>query len=243
MQKLIHCLFLTLTISTFFLISCKDAIIPIPETPTDLEATVISQTQVDLAWIDNSTSEAAFRIERKLVDEDYEVVALSMKDVNTYSDTTLSGNTSYSYRVNAINSELEISDYSNEVCATTPGNCWSQPETDIAKIMTGTWDVIEFKIDSTIIATNTGEKFTFFDCTLGNCCQDCRGIFQTADGEEENFGYWFKGGASGIFGYGLTATIAKYHSVMQGIDICAAKKLVFGKENIVTLTLEKHCSE
>jgi len=47
----------------------------------------------------------------------------------------------------------------------------------------GTWEVTEVKNDS-ITLTNTGEKFTFFECK--NELLDCDGIFKTSDGKEEN---------------------------------------------------------
>lgn len=244
MRKLNVYLFFTLAISTFFLISCRDdgKILPIPEPPTNLVATVISETQIDLSWIDNSTSESAFRIERKSRPENYyyAVIAISLKDVNTYSDKTLLGNTSYSYRVNAINSALENSDYSNEVCGTTHGECDNNDDNTV-KIMIGTWDVIEVKTDSTTLS-NTGEKFTFFDCiTPNNNFYGCYGIFETMIGVEQNFRWWIMGNTFGIYDYGNGTTLEKYYVFMQSVKLCAQKKLVFNYVN-PSLTLEKQCS-
>jgi hypothetical protein len=36
-----------------------------PEAPSDLNLTVVSQTQINLAWTDNATNETGFKIERK----------------------------------------------------------------------------------------------------------------------------------------------------------------------------------
>jgi len=36
-----------------------------PEAPTGLAATVLSSTEIELTWQDNSTNESGFKVERK----------------------------------------------------------------------------------------------------------------------------------------------------------------------------------
>ena len=38
----------------------------VPLTPTSLTGTVVSSTKINLSWIDNSTNEDGFKIERKI---------------------------------------------------------------------------------------------------------------------------------------------------------------------------------
>ncbi|MBI5929742.1 MAG: PD40 domain-containing protein [Chloroflexi bacterium] len=73
--------------------------------PTNLGTTTISQTQVDLNWIDNSSDETNFRIERSNDGTTgWAEIGTAVADAITYSDTTLScGQTRY-YRVRSYRS-------------------------------------------------------------------------------------------------------------------------------------------
>ena len=84
-----------------------------PSAPSNLDVVVISNTQIDLSWQDNSSDEAGFVIERK-IDEGgvFSIIDSVAADVNTYSDITVSERTSYYYRVYAYN-DAGNSDYSN----------------------------------------------------------------------------------------------------------------------------------
>jgi hypothetical protein len=80
----------------------------------------VSQTQIDLTWQDNSNNEEGFYIERKLgAGGNYNVIDTVGANVTTYSDSGLSGNTTYYYRVYAYNGIG--GSYSNEDRATTFG--------------------------------------------------------------------------------------------------------------------------
>ena len=100
----------------------------IPAAPDSLKATVVSSTQINLAWLDKSDNETGFRIERKTLLGTYQQVAQVGANMTSYSSSTLSPNTKYFYRVRAFNNDGP-SDYSNEASATTlprtpvaPGN-------------------------------------------------------------------------------------------------------------------------
>ncbi len=74
-----------------------------PQAPTDLLGQVISLTQVDLTWTDNSGDETGFRIERKEgAAGTYQQIDIVGVDVENYTDTTTGGVTYY-YRVRAYN--------------------------------------------------------------------------------------------------------------------------------------------
>jgi hypothetical protein len=85
-----------------------------PNAPSNLEAQVISPTEVKLTWKDNSNNEDGFKIERKTLDGEWSEIATVGANVTTYNDTGLTAGTTYYYRVKAYNSAGE-SDYSNEV--------------------------------------------------------------------------------------------------------------------------------
>ncbi|MDZ7367935.1 MAG: fibronectin type III domain-containing protein [candidate division KSB1 bacterium] len=92
-----------------------------PAAPSNLTAAAVSQTQINLAWTDNATTENGFKVDRKTgAAGTYAEVATLGPDVNAYSDNGLSANTQYFYRVRAFNSGG--SSPSNEANATTLPN-------------------------------------------------------------------------------------------------------------------------
>lgn len=92
---------------------------PLPAAPTNLSATTVSGSQINLAWSDNSDNETGFRIERKTgVDGTYGQVATVEANATSYADNGLNSSTEYFYRVNAYHATGN-SGYSNEVSATT----------------------------------------------------------------------------------------------------------------------------
>jgi titin len=89
-----------------------------PVAPSSLAATTISQTQINLAWTDNSSDENGFKIERKTASGAFAEIATVGANVKVYSDNGLTQNTKYFYRVRGYNSGGH-SAYSNESNATT----------------------------------------------------------------------------------------------------------------------------
>jgi YD repeat-containing protein len=91
-----------------------------PAAPSGLSvAAGISNTLLNLAWADNSSDETGFRIERKTgAAGAYAEVATVGAGVTGYSNTGLTPNTQYFYRVRATNTGGN-SAYSNEASAAT----------------------------------------------------------------------------------------------------------------------------
>jgi titin len=76
-----------------------------PAAPTNLTATVMSSSQVDLKWNDNSANEEKFIIERSAYDTFSVLVSFEVgKGVTTFQNTGLTKSTKYFYRVRAGNS-------------------------------------------------------------------------------------------------------------------------------------------
>ena len=91
---------------------------PLPA-PTNLSASAVSITQINLSWTDNASSETGFRIERSQDGTSFTEINTVGTNVTTYGDTGLSASTQYWYRVRAyVGSGL--SGYSNQATATTP---------------------------------------------------------------------------------------------------------------------------
>ncbi len=91
--------------------------------PSNLTATPVSSSEIDLSWTDNTTIEDGFSIERALQSGptclSYTQIASTTANTVSYSDTGLSSMTSYCYRVKAFNFG-GYSPASNVASSTTP---------------------------------------------------------------------------------------------------------------------------
>ncbi|MEW6103671.1 MAG: T9SS type A sorting domain-containing protein [bacterium] len=87
-----------------------------PSSPSNLSATAISSSTINLAFNDNSTNELWFVIERGSTITSFSFIGTTTQ--GTYTDSSLSSNTTYYYRVCAYNS-FGTSSYSNIASATT----------------------------------------------------------------------------------------------------------------------------
>ena len=76
----------------------------VPKKPTNLALTVVSHTTINLSWTDASTDESSFRIQRSLDGtSSWTTIGTVIENVTTYSDNSLSPNTTYYYRIIAYN--------------------------------------------------------------------------------------------------------------------------------------------
>jgi len=93
---------------------------PVPAAPSSLTVTAASASQLNLAWTDNASNEDGFKIERCTGNSctNFTEVATVGANVRSYSNTGLSKNTVYTYRVRAYNS-FGNSGYSNSAAART----------------------------------------------------------------------------------------------------------------------------
>jgi len=103
-----------------------------PTSPSNLTATAVSVSEIDLAWADNSDDEDNFQVERSDDNITFSLHATLGSDATTYSDAGLPPATTYSYRVLAGNA-AGTSGPSNVVTATTDSDP-SQPVEIIAKV-------------------------------------------------------------------------------------------------------------
>ena len=74
-----------------------------PLAPSGLSATAVSYDAIELAWTDNSLDETNFIVERSTDGVNFSTLASLSAEVTSYSDSGLSPETSYSYRVFARN--------------------------------------------------------------------------------------------------------------------------------------------
>ena len=91
---------------------------PVPAAPSGLKATAVSSSQVELSWIDNSSDEVSFAVERSTDGVAFSVVRSLAQNNVTTSDILLQPGTTYHYRVRAANGSGS-SDPSNVVSVRT----------------------------------------------------------------------------------------------------------------------------
>ena len=87
----------------------------VPVAPSNLTGVVASTTQINLSWIDNSTNETGFKIERKTGSGTFAVVGTTSVDVTTFNDSGLTPSSTYTYRIYSYNTGGNSPTYSNEI--------------------------------------------------------------------------------------------------------------------------------
>jgi hypothetical protein len=92
----------------------------VPAAPTNLTATAVSISQINLSWTDNANNETGFAIERcqGSTCTNFVQIATTAANVTSFSNTGLARNTRYRYRVRAFNA-VGNSGYSNIATART----------------------------------------------------------------------------------------------------------------------------
>jgi C1A family cysteine protease/predicted secreted protein len=92
-----------------------------PAAPTNLQTTPSSR-RVALSWVDNSTNESGFKIERSPDGtSDWKQIGTSLANVTTYNDSSVSCASAYYYRVKATNAAGDSATASSSM--TTTGEC------------------------------------------------------------------------------------------------------------------------
>src|SRR5262249_18100795 len=95
-----------------------------PSAPSNLSSSIISSTQIDLSWSDNSNNEDGFQLQRctgtlaSCPDANFQQIAQLGPNVTSFNNAGLQVQTIYTYRVRAFNS-AGSSTNSNSVEATT----------------------------------------------------------------------------------------------------------------------------
>lgn len=88
-------------------------IMPLP--PLKLSASTSGNAKITLKWIDNSTNETGFKIERKVGSEIFSLIGQTSTNVSTFVDDKALGYNVYEYRVFSYNAVGSSPTYSNIV--------------------------------------------------------------------------------------------------------------------------------
>lgn len=91
-----------------------------PEAPREPQAVAVGPDRIDLSWTDFSDNETSYRVERKagLAGSWAEITGGLSADSASFSDTSLAPDTTYYYRIQAVNTE-GASSYSPQIFART----------------------------------------------------------------------------------------------------------------------------
>jgi uncharacterized protein (TIGR02145 family) len=111
-------------LTTLILISCSsdnadEKSQNTPNSPTNLTGNIISSTQINLLWNDNSNNETGFKIERKTGTENYLIIGTVNSNINNFTDNNLIPLTTYKYRISSFNEFENSLSYSNELSLVT----------------------------------------------------------------------------------------------------------------------------
>ncbi len=172
----------------------------LPATPANLQAQVVSATEVALSWTDTNPNPSGHEIERSTDGVSFSHRAQVTGGVTTFHDTGLAAGTTYYYRVRAVNG-AGPSPYSNVASAATPvptppaapsnltGTALSATQVRL------TWrdnsaNETEFRIER---STN-GKRFTQIATVGANVTQF------TSTGLSKNTRYWFRVRAANAVG-------------------------------------------
>jgi hypothetical protein len=136
-----------------FIVKIPTGTIPaLPNNPSNLTAAVVSSSQINLTWADNSSDETGFKVERSADNNTFTEIATTAANAMAYSSTGLSANTTYYYRIRATNANGN-SNYSNVISATTQQSSPTAPTNLIGIVMSTTSIKLDWT-DSSINETN-----------------------------------------------------------------------------------------
>lgn len=97
----------------------KGTVAPVPPAaPSNLSATTISSSQINLTWTDNSNNENGFKVEQSTDGTNFTQIAMLADNTVSFSATSLTPSTTYTYRLVSFN-DAGNSQFSNTASATT----------------------------------------------------------------------------------------------------------------------------
>ena len=136
-----------------------------PAAPSQLSASAVSASQINLSWLDNSDNEANFVIE-KAPSAEGTFAELAILNANTtdFSDKTLSAGETAAYRLKAVNS-TGSSAYTATVTATTPA---PEPEPEPGTLSLSGFTLVNADTDKDIGPLEDGDLLNLSELPTSN---------------------------------------------------------------------------
>lgn len=97
-----------LNVPAYSVVTLADAAttpIAVPNAPSELSATAVSRTRINLRWTNNSNNDSGFIVQRSLDGSTWSQIATLAANTTAYANTKLSRNRLYYYRVRAFNND------------------------------------------------------------------------------------------------------------------------------------------
>ncbi len=134
-----------------------------------LYITIVSSSQIDLSWLDNSDSETGFKIERKTDSGSFTEISSLTPNKVTYSDKSVTAGHTYVYRVLLVNSPGSSTIYTNEASVST-NTAVSPTSLELTPVSPSqinlAWDYSSFGNYMTIIERKTWESGTWVEIAM-----------------------------------------------------------------------------
>ncbi len=129
-----------------------------PTAPTGLTASAASSTQINLSWSasTDNVGVSGYRVERCTGASCTTFAQIGTPTVTSYSDTGLTGSTSYSYRVRANDAAGNLSSYSSTASATTQAPPDTQAPTTPTNVVASTVSSTQVNLSWTASTDNVG---------------------------------------------------------------------------------------
>ena len=143
-----------------------------PTDPSSLTATAMSSAQIDLSWIASTDNVrvTAYYIERCNGSGCTSFTQVASAAGTSYSDSGLSGSTTYLYRVRATDAAGNLSGYSNVVSASTPSGADTQAPTAPSGLTAAVISSSQINLSWTASADNTGVTAYYIERCAGTGC-------------------------------------------------------------------------
>jgi len=230
-------------IYTCTLIGNKNTFIPFvftpklpPSAPTGLNATAVSNTEIDLTWTDTSNNETGFSIERSGDGASWSEIGTVGVNVSSYPNTGLQGNTQYFYRVRAYNSS-GYSSYSNvdsDTTTSTPTICnWNfeQGHTCWTESSTHGWELIVISFPSGV-TPHSGSWAAW----LGGDYDDTSSIHQQVaiPAGSPNLVYWHWIASADVCGFDYGRVVVN-GTVVDVVNLCGSANTGGWVQHVVNL--------
>ena len=128
-----------------------------PTAPTNLTATAISQSQINLSWTasTDNVGVTGYLVERCTGASCTNFTQIATPTSTSYSDGALSAGTSYCYRVRATDAAGNLSSYSNVASQTTPAAATSSLSSSPSSVSFGSVAFGSSR-SASVVLTNTG---------------------------------------------------------------------------------------